>query len=178
MHLRGIASHVLPRPSLMQVIATKRGCVAACLPSLPPFVPTHLPASSQASMGGMRTGAAALGRGMEKLRELNLSSCDVSAEALDALATSVSWDCQLQRLRLDYNPLGEDAAPILARLLPSLPHLHSLSLRGCGLHDRGTPHFCSPSMRLPTLQHLISLYVPAHLKFSGPLRISLKPAQL
>lgn len=78
---------------------------------------------------------------MEKLRELNLSSCGMTAEALDALASSVSWDCQLQRLQLDDNPLGIDAAPILARLLPSLPHLHSLSLRGCGLHDQGTPRF-------------------------------------
>jgi Ran GTPase-activating protein (RanGAP) involved in mRNA processing and transport len=84
----------------------------------------------------LRAGAAGLAPGLAHLRTLDLSGCELDAEGLAAVVTEGAAHA-LETLILDENPLGEDGGAALASLLPTLPSLKRLRLRGCSLGDKG-----------------------------------------
>lgn len=108
--------------------------------------PATAQAASQAGEAGKETkrvvevmAAAALGAAIEQsgLVSLELSMGGVDGSACERLAAALRGNGTVHTLNLGWNALSDGGARTLAAVLPSMPRLAHLDLRGCGLSDIG-----------------------------------------
>lgn len=73
------------------------------------------------------------------LESLNLDENEMTADSLKFLSRMInqSKECKLKRLSLQNNPLGDEGAGILAKLITSSRHLRFLNLGGNGIQAAG-----------------------------------------
>jgi Ran GTPase-activating protein (RanGAP) involved in mRNA processing and transport len=108
--------------------------LAAVLPRLPNLTTLELALNAHMGDAGAAALAAAL-PGLPTLTRLDLSNNELTAAGLRPLLQALR--ATFHTLRLDGNPLGPEGARDIAALVPRLPALQALNVKGCRIGNEG-----------------------------------------